>query len=118
MYIKSIPKDEVNKLAIIMYDGEPKELHATLTEYIKDGLLPKGKFYAVDMLLVLDNAETYHTVRLVYINVHGIINTIRITQDVARDLEYRINQERIHFLIENPTKQYLLSHKTKMKILE
>lgn len=43
MYIKSIPKDEVNKLAIIMYDGEPKELHATLTEYIKDGLLPKGE---------------------------------------------------------------------------
>lgn len=118
MYIKSIPKEEINKLAIIMYDENPKKIHETLTEAIKDGMLPKGKFYAIDMLLVLDSAETYHTVRLVYINVHGIINTIRITQDVARDLEYRINQERIHFLIENPTKQYLLSHKTKMKILE
>lgn len=118
MYIKSIPKEEINKLAIIMYDDDPKKLNKTLTDAIKDGMLPRGKFYAIDMLLVLDSAETYHTVRLVYINVHGIINTIRITQDVARDLEHRINQERIHFLIENPTKQYLLSHKTKMKILE
>lgn len=118
MYIKSIPKEEINKLAIIMYDDDPKKLNKTLTDAIKDGMLPRGKFYAIDMLLVLDSAETYHTVRLVYINVHGIINTIRITQDVARDLEHRINQERIHFLIENPTKQYLISHKTKMKILE
>lgn len=118
MYIKSIPKEEINKLAIVMYDDDPKKLNKTLTDAIKDGMLPRGKFYAIDMLLVLDSAETYHTVRLVYINVHGIINTIRITQDVARDLEHRINQERIHFLIENPTKQYLLSHKTKMKILE
>lgn len=118
MYIKSIPKEEINKLAIIMYDDDPKKLNKTLTDAIKDGMLPRGKFYAIDMLLVLDSAETYHTVRLVYINVHGIINTIRITQDVARDLEHRINQERIHFLIENPTKQYVLSHKTKMKILE
>lgn len=118
MYIKSIPKEEINKLAIIMYDDDPKKLNKTLTDAIKDGMLPRGKFYAIDMLLVLNSAETYHTVRLVYINVHGIINTIRITQDVARDLEHRINQERIHFLIENPTKQYLLSHKTKMKILE
>lgn len=118
MYIKSIPKEEINKLAIIMYDDDPKKVNKTLTDAIKDGMLPRGKFYAIDMLLVLDSAETYHTVRLVYINVHGIINTIRITQDVARDLEHRINQERIHFLIENPTKQYLLSHKTKMKILE
>ena len=44
MYIKSIPKEEINKLAIIMYDDDPKKLNKTLTDAIKDGMLPRGKF--------------------------------------------------------------------------